>query len=155
MQQGASEISSEMLTSLFAKILPKNDSGLTDNPPLIAINMLQPTFQFIKADGSTFSGSISQSGSLVSADHLISKNYRDHREEVDRLFVELKKSFAECQTSMRGTLTQITDGMVEAIRKGKDVGRIQNYWEEIKEGMKTGGAAATIATVIGRILGLM
>jgi len=160
MYQAAFEISSDMLTPLLTEILPKNVSDLSANPSenassSIVVNIMQPTFQFIKADGSTFSGSISQSGSILRLDNLIIKNYRDHREEVDRLFLELEKSFAEYQTSTRSALTQITDGMVEAIRKGKDVGRIQNYWEEIKEGIKTGGAAATIATAIGRILGLM
>ena len=116
---------------------------------------MQPTIQFIKADGSVLSGSISQTGSILSLENVIVKNYGDHREQVDRLFADLKKSFDEYKVSMRYALTKSTDRMIEALRKGKDISKVKNYWEEIKEGIKTGGVAATIATTIGRILGLV
>jgi len=154
--QAASEISSGMLTPLLTKILPKNVSDLSGNPSSsVVVNIMQPTIQFIKADGSVLSGSISQTGSILSLENVIVKNYGDHREQVDRLFADLKKSFDEYKVSMRYALTKSTDRMIEALRKGKDISKVKNYWEEIKEGIKTGGVAATIATTIGRILGLV
>jgi hypothetical protein len=45
--------------------------------------------------------------------------------------------------------------MIAAIKTGKDVGTIQSYWEEIKEGIKTSGSVMTIAATIGKFLGLI
>lgn len=158
--QVASEISSEILTSYMAKILPNNCGELSTNTsqnPLspVVVNIMQPTFQFIKADGSTLSGSISQSGAMLNFENVIIRNYGSHREEVDTLFVDLKKSFDEYDILARNMLMEKTDRMIESIKKGTNISYIQNVWEEIKEGIKTGGAAATIATTISRLLGLM
>lgn len=157
--QVASEISSETLTSYMTKILPNNYGELSNNisqNPLspIVVNIMQPTFQFIKADGSTLSGSISQSGAMLNFENVIIRNYGSHREEVDTLFVALKNSFDEYDVSVRNMLTEKTDRMIESIKKGNNISYIQNVWEEIKEGIKTGGAAATLATTIARLLGL-
>ena len=157
--QATSEISPEMLTSHMAKILPNffgESSNIPSRNPLspIVVNMMQPTFQFIKADGSVFSGSISQSGVMLNLENFIIKNYESQRKEVDGLFADLKKSFNEYEVTMRNTLTETSNRMIEAIREGKDISYIQTVWEEIKEGVKTGGAAATIATTIARLLGL-
>ncbi len=56
-------------------------------------------------------------------------------------------------------LTENTDRMVGAIRKGKEIDKIQGYWEQIKEGLKTAGPTLTIASTLGpqiaRLLGLI
>jgi hypothetical protein len=158
--QVAPEISSEALASYMAKILPNNCGELSNNTSQnalspIVVNIMQPTFQFIKADGSTLSGSISQSQAMLNFENVIIRNYGSHREKVDTLFVDLKKSFDEYDVSVRNMLTEKTDRMIESIKKGTNISYIQDVWEEIKEGIKTGGAAATIATTIARLLGLV
>jgi hypothetical protein len=158
--QVASEVLPEVVSSYMARALPNNigelSKSILKNPSSpIVFNVMQPTFQFIKADGSVLSGAISQSGAMLNSDNVVIKNYGSKKEKVDRLFVDLKKSFDEYDESMRNTLTETTDRIIEAIRKGEDTSYLQNLWEEIKEGVKTGGAAATIATAIARLLGLL
>ena len=158
--QVASEISSEMLTSYMAKILPNNYGELSNNTSQnpsspVVVNIIHPTFQLIKADGSMLSGSISQSGAMLNFENVIIRNYGCHREEVDMLFVDLKKSFDEYDVSARNMLTEKTDRMIESLKKENIISNIQNVWEEIKEGIKTSGAAATIAATIARLLGLV
>jgi hypothetical protein len=108
-----------------------------------------------KADGSTLSGTITQYGIIQNPGDFIIKNYGLHRGEVDSLFDALRESFGKYDVSMRDTLTEATDRMIEAIRNGKEVSKVQNYWEEIKAGIQTGGAAATKASATGRLLGFM
>lgn len=158
--QVASGISSEILNSYMAKMLPNSYGDLSNNTsqnPLspVVVNIMQPTFQFIKADGSTLSGSISQAGAMLNFENVIIRNYESHREEADTLFVDLKKSFGVYDVSVRNMLTEKTDIIIESIKKGANASYIQNIWEEIKEGIKTGGAAVTIATTIARLLGLV
>lgn len=121
----------------------------------IVVNMVQPTFQFIKADGSTLSGSISQIGAIQSSPSVIITNYTVNKEEVDALFGKLKDSFSDYEVSMKNALTEATNRLAEAIQQSEEINTIQKYWEEIKEGVKTSGAAASIVATIGRFLGLM
>ncbi len=159
-RQVAGGISPDILAPYLTKILPRNfvealEEVQQTQKPSIVVNIMQPTFQFIKADGSTLSGTISQYRTIQSLGDVIIKNYEVHRGEVDSLFDDLKESFSEYEASMRDSLTEATDRIIEAIRKGKEIGTIQGYWDEIKEGVKTGGAAVTIAATIGRLLGFM
>jgi hypothetical protein len=154
------EAMDQAIRAIPANIFPSNFPEALEKLPhkhhsAIVVNMVQPTFQFIKADGSTLSGTISQVGTTQSSTVVIIKNYAVHKEEVDSLFRNLKDSFSDYEVSMRSTLTEATDRLIEAIRKGKEINTIQERWEEIKEGLKTGGAAVTIAATIGRLLGLM
>ena len=154
------EAMDQAICSIPADLFPSNIREALEKLPQqhhssIVVNMVQPTFQFIKADGSTLSGVISQVGAIQSSTTVIIKNYSVHKEEVDSLFGNLKDSFRDYEASMRNALTDATDRLIEAIRKGKEVDTIQERWEEIKEGVKTGGAAVTIAATIGRLLGLM
>lgn len=156
-RQVAGGISHDILAPYLTKILPRNfvealEEIQQTQKPSIVVNIMQPRFQFIKADGSTLSGTISQYQAIGD---VIIKNYEVHRGEVDSLFDDLKESFSEYEASMRDSLTEATDRIIEAIRKGKEIGTIQEYWDEIKEGVKTGGAAVTIAATIGRLLGFM
>jgi hypothetical protein len=158
--QVASEISSEILTSYMAKILPNNCRELSNNTlqnpsSSVVVNIIHPTFQLIKADGSTLSGSISQSGALLNFENVIIKNYGCHKEELNMLFVDLKKSFDEYDVSARNMLTEKADRMIESLKNETNISNLQNVWEEIKEGIKTSGAAATIAATIARLLGLV
>jgi hypothetical protein len=121
----------------------------------IVVNMVKPTFQFINADGSTFSSSISQIAVIQGSTDVIITNYNAHKEDLDTLFKKLKDSFNDYEESTRNTLTKATDRLIEAIEKGKEIDKLQERWEEIKEGIKTGGAAVTIAATIGRLLGFM
>lgn len=156
----ASEISVDVFTPYIAEILPEHLPNLLsktsrNQSSSLIVNIIQPAFQFIKADGSAFSGPISQSGPTLNVENVIVKNYRAQRRTVDRLFLDLKKCFDEHEVSMKDVLKGSTDRMILAVQQGKDVSTIQNCWEEIKEGIKTGGAAATIAATIARMLGLV
>lgn len=162
LKQGANGIPFSTLAPQFAGMLPTNVADVLEtaiekrSPPVYMtnINMENVTIQIVKADGST--GTISQHGLIEDhSGNLIIKNYEINRDEIERLFVRLEKSFGEYESAMRETLTDAMGQMIEAIRKGKEVSLIQGYWEQIKEGVKTGGAAATITTAIGRLLGLM
>jgi uncharacterized protein YjbI with pentapeptide repeats len=154
------EAMDQAICSIPTNLFPSNIRDALEKLPQqhhssIVVNMVQPTFQFIKADGSTLSSVISQVGTIQSSMSIIIKNYAVHKEEVDSLFGKLKDSFSDYEASMRNALTDSSNRLIEAIRKGKDIDAIQKHWEEIKEGVKTGGAAVTIIATIGRLLGLM
>jgi hypothetical protein len=115
--------------------------------------MVQPTIQLVATDG-TVSGSISQYGMIQGSRNVII-NYGAHEGELDELFHKLKECLADSEASMRDKLIAATDGLAEALQKGKDVDTIQGYWEQIKEGLKTAGPATTIVATIARLLGFM
>jgi uncharacterized protein YjbI with pentapeptide repeats len=124
--------------------------------PSIHIQELNFFVNYMKADGSKFEAPVTQAGNLS---NVITKNYKAHREESEALFERLMKAFGEYEASMRDTLTESLNRMIEAIQKGKETSKIQNYWEEIKEGVKTGGAVTTIASTllpqVAKLLGLV
>lgn len=136
--QAASEALPEVLCSYMAKILPNNTGGLSNNMSQnpsapILVNIMQPTFQFIKADGSIFSGAIFQSGSMLNLDNTVIKNYSGKKEEVDRLFIDLKKSFDEYDESIKNTLVEATDKIVEALRKGGILVTFRSYGKKSRK----------------------
>lgn len=159
MDQVAGGISFDTFVPYLKKMLPENFGEALESQQMqassIVVNIIQPTLQLIKADGSTLTGTITQRGITQSPVELILKNYGLHRAEVDNLFYALRESFGENDASLRASLIEASDRMIEALSNSKGVSKVQNYWEEIKAGIQTGGAAATIASTIGRLLGFM
>jgi hypothetical protein len=143
----------------LAGILPQSVGVILEKvqksqPAPVFVNLVlnQPVLQYVKADNSTLSGLIQ------AASNFVVSNYETNKLEVERLVAEFKDSFSRYESSMSNNLAVMTDQFIEAIRKGQEVSAIQNYWEQIKEGIKTGGAVTTLATnlapSIARILGL-
>jgi len=84
----------------------------------------------------------------------ISGNYENNKAEIEGLLAGLKESVDDDRNPMRENIVTDTDRLIEAIRKGKEFDKVQGYWEQVKEGIKTGGAAATILATVARLLGL-
>ena len=120
----------------------------------VILNFGNITINQIKADGSTLSGPISQRSIIANKNTVnVVENYHDHKKELDVLFDRLKEYFSEYGESTAKELSKSTDRVIDAKRKGREVDKIQSYWEQIKEGIKTGGAAVSIAASIGHLLG--
>jgi len=74
--------------------------------------------------------------------------YEENRETIDSKFDELKAELRESTLSQKEHLTDQTDRLIEELRKGNDVGKAQDLWNEIKEGLKTGGSIATFSSAV-------
>jgi hypothetical protein len=153
-------ISFDMIAPYLTKMLPENfidklEKEKNMRPSSVVVNITKPTLQFIRADGSILSGIISQQKMIKYTGDIIAENYTLNKEEADRLFDELKEALSKYEASVTGTINEEINRMIEAIKTGKEVNEIQEYWEQIKEGVKTSGAATTIISAIGRLLGFM
>ncbi len=72
--------------------------------------------------------------------------YAENKATIDAKFEELKNELRESSNSHKEHLTALTDRLIEELRAGKDAGTAQKIWEEIKEGVKTGGSIASITS---------
>jgi uncharacterized protein YfbU (UPF0304 family) len=86
---------------------------------------------------------------------IIAENYTLNKEEADRLFDELKEALGKCEASVMGTLDETVNQMIEVIKEGKEVDKIQGYWDQVKQGLISSGATTTIISAIGRLLGFI
>jgi uncharacterized protein YjbI with pentapeptide repeats len=84
----------------------------------------------------------------------IFNTYQNNKVEIDRLFNELKDSLHDLSEAQRINIQKSTNQLIEVIRERKDISKAQEIWNEIKEGLKTGGAAAGIFSTIAKLLGI-
>lgn len=142
----------EKLLPYFSKMLPLPGMDSSVLKPYahqpISINP-NITINLIQGDGSI----------IYSSPHAkieysnIFNNYQNNKVEIDRLFKELKDSLHDLGEAQRINIQESTDRLVEVLRESKDISKAQEIWNEIKEGLKTGGAAAGIFSTIAKFVG--
>jgi len=71
--------------------------------------------------------------------------YQSNKEEIDMLLNAFRASLQELDQSAKQSMNESIDLLVEAL-KAKDAGTAQKVWNEIKEGIKTGGSIAGITS---------
>jgi uncharacterized protein YjbI with pentapeptide repeats len=142
----------ENLLPQFSKMLPfpGMDSSIlkpyAHQPISINHNI---TINLIQGDGSII---YSSPHAKIEYNNIFN-NYQSNKVEIDRLFNELKNSMHDLGEAQRINIQESTDRLVEVLREGKDISKAQEIWNEIKEGLKTGGAAAGIFSTIAKFLG--
>ena len=72
--------------------------------------------------------------------------YAENKDTIDAQFNELKDELRESSNFQKEHLTALTDRLIEELRAGKDAGTAQKIWNEIKEGIKTGGSIAGVTS---------
>jgi uncharacterized protein YjbI with pentapeptide repeats len=84
----------------------------------------------------------------------IFNNYQSNEDEIDRLFEMLKECLHQLGDESRRTMQASTDRLLEVLKENKEVEKAQEIWNQIKEGVKTAGSAASIISALTKLLGM-
>ena len=138
----------------FVKLLPVSEKNTSITEPysgqhlIVNQDIRNMTINFVHGNGS-----IIQSSPYAKIEYInIINNYRDNEETIGRLFNKLKNALHELGESSAVAIGKSTDELIGVLREGKDIGRAQKIWNEIKEGIKTAGSAAGIVSALIKLL---
>ena len=136
------------------KLLPFQDakgmlSTLQDRN--IPVNLFQNCMFIMNSGDGTYAQALGAHSSAHAGDTNIIHNYQAHIKEVDAIMAVFRESLQELGGALRDKMEMETDRLVEALREGKDAGRAQEIWNQIKEGVKTGGSIASITSAVAAL----
>jgi len=137
----------ESLLPRFSRMLPEGINlsltRATDNQArYIIMNNPNFTFSLIHGDGSI----IQSSPNAKIENSNIINNYQNNKDEIERLVNQLKGTLCELGESDKKHMESMIDRLIAVLREGKEVTQAQQIWNEIKEGVKTGGSIGSIVS---------
>ena len=100
-----------------------------------------------KGDG-TYTQAFGTQATASSITNNIFHQYTENKAAIDAQFDEFKKALRESTDSQKEHLTGLTDRLIEELKAGRDASTAQKIWDEIKEGVKTGGSIASVTSAV-------
>jgi uncharacterized protein YjbI with pentapeptide repeats len=134
------------------QLLPYHDAtgmlaGFGDRKLEVHYHFSECSINLITGDG-TITQAIGPQAAARSITYNIFHQYVENRTEIDAKLDELKAALRQSSESQKEHLTHLTDRLIEELRAGSDADMAQKIWNEIKEGIKTGGSIASITSAV-------